>query len=154
MLKGAYANRMYEGAQAGELHVGMGATEMSYSDRSAYTVQKIVSDKKIIVTRDHAVRIDANGASDLQEYTYESTPLYIGAPEMMCCNPYHYIIASNPGACKYQSEHGTCEGCEHYKKHRKTNGVTLVKTKNGWKKQGTSTYFTVGIREEFYDYSF
>lgn len=154
MLKGAYANRMYEGAQVGEIHVGMGATEMMYSDRHAYTIQKVVSDKRVIITRDKVTRTDTNGPSDDQEYTFESTPLEIGPAEMACCHPFWYIIKDNPDACKHMCACGTCEGCEHYKKHRKSNGITLIKCKKGWKKQGTNTYFLLGVKDEFFDYSF
>ncbi|HAM16020.1 MAG TPA: hypothetical protein DCP91_09235 [Eggerthellaceae bacterium] len=153
-LLGAYANRMYEGQQIGELEVGMGATEMMYSDRHAYTVQKIVSDKRIIVTRDKAVRIDNNGASDIQEYEFESTPLVEGKREKMCCHPYKFLLKDGQCTCKHLDAGNTCETCEHWKFHKPTNGITLVLTKNGWKAAGSDTYFLVGAREEFYDYSF
>jgi hypothetical protein len=50
--------------------VGMGVTEMMYSDRHPYTVVAVLSDKKIQVVRDIATRTDKNGCSESQEYTY------------------------------------------------------------------------------------
>lgn len=54
--------------------VGMGATELWYSDRYAYTVIQVVSSRKIVVQRDRAVRTDNNGMSDAQSYRYEADP--------------------------------------------------------------------------------
>lgn len=152
-MKGSIYNRLNEGKQFDEIHIGMGATSMEYSDRHAYTVQKIISDKRVVVTRDKVTRIDGNGPSDCQEYEYESTDLVIGEAEMKCCHPFSYII-ENGATCKIKAEHGSCDGCKHFKKHKDTNGLTLVKCKNGWKMLGTDTYFAMGIRDEFYDYSF
>jgi len=59
--------------------VGMGATELMYSDRHAYTIVAVLSDKKIQVVRDIATRTDKNGFSESQEYVYftdvESPPI-------------------------------------------------------------------------------
>ena len=51
--------------------VGMGVTELMYSDRHPYTVVAILSLNKIQVKRDIAIRIDKNGCSESQSYTYE-----------------------------------------------------------------------------------
>ena len=151
-MYGAIANRWYEGQQVGELEVGMGATEMMYSDRRAYTVQKIISDKRIVVTRDKVTRIDRNGPSEDQKYEYESTPLWEGERAERCCNEFVEMLGKD--ACKHYSANGTCKGCEYFKKCRPTNGVLLIKTKRGWKRMGGSTYFLVGVREEYFDYTF
>lgn len=50
--------------------VGMGVTELMYSDRHPYTIVAVLSDKKIQVKPDIATRIDSNGFSESQEYTY------------------------------------------------------------------------------------
>lgn len=157
MMTGSIFNRLYEGKQSGELYVGMGATEMLYSDRHAYTVQRVVSDKRVIVTRDKAERIDGNGASDSQEWSFKSVPLVDGKREKTCCHPFAFIINDAGGkeqACKQYMEHGTCEGCPFYKMHKPSNGIVLIKTKRGWKRQGKGTYFALGVRDEFYDYAF
>lgn len=54
--------------------VGMGATELMYSDRHAYTIIEICTPKKIRLQRDKATRADSNGMSDAQSYTYECDP--------------------------------------------------------------------------------
>lgn len=51
--------------------VGMGATELLFSDRHPYTIIKVNSPKKITLQQDRAVRIDQNGLSEIQEYRYE-----------------------------------------------------------------------------------
>lgn len=149
-IKGAAFNRVYEGAQTEEPFVGMGATEMLYSDRHAYTVQKVINEKRVIVTRDKTELTDGTTMNVEQEYTYTETPLVVEEPKMTCCNPYAYLFKTGC-TCKIKEEQGCCEGCEYYKKHRKTNGIELRKCKNGWKKVGTDTYFTLGIKEEWFD---
>jgi hypothetical protein len=54
--------------------VGMGVTELMYSDRHPYTIIAVLSEKKIQVIRDIATRTDKNGCCEIQEYTY--TPDY------------------------------------------------------------------------------
>jgi hypothetical protein len=59
--------------------IGMGVTELMYSDRHPYTIVAVLSEKKIQVKRDIATRIDNNGFSESQEYIYktdeEDTPI-------------------------------------------------------------------------------
>lgn len=66
---GSVENRMDEGKQVGALRVGMGATEMMCSDREPYTVQKVVSPSRAIVTKDKWTRVDSNGRSECQEHS-------------------------------------------------------------------------------------
>lgn len=55
--------------------VGMGATVCGWSDRHAATVIGVsASGYKITVQRDKAVRTDANGMSEAQNYSYERDP--------------------------------------------------------------------------------
>lgn len=151
---GSITNRIEEGRQVGELAVGMGATEMLYSDRHAYTVQKVISPKRVIVTRDKAVRVDDNGMSDCQRYEYTSTPLVEGKREKMCCHPLAGLL--NEAGCRCAYKDGTCEGsgCGFYKMHTPTNGTELRLCKGGWKAVGSDAYFALGIREEYFDFSF
>ena len=81
---GSVENRMDEGKQVGALRVGMGATEMMYSDREPYTVQKVVSPSRVIVTKDKWTRVDSNGRSECQEYACESVPLTVGEKKRRC----------------------------------------------------------------------
>lgn len=159
MMHGSFSNRMMDGNQYGELRVGMGATELSYSDREAYTVQRVVSENRVIVTRDKVKRIDSNGPSDVQEYEFENTPLVEGKREKACTNWFITQFTfdgrkTEDEVCKFHSEHGTCEGCPFWKFHKPSNGVVVIKTKDGWKRMGGNTYFALGVRDEFYDYSF
>lgn len=56
-----------------EPQVGQGATVLYWSDRHAGTIIEVSKNKKrVVVQRDKAKRVDANGMSDAQ--TYEFTP--------------------------------------------------------------------------------
>lgn len=51
---------------------GMGATEICWTDRHAYTITEVSkSGKKIKVQRDIATRTDKHGMSDSQDYTFK-----------------------------------------------------------------------------------
>lgn len=54
--------------------VGMGATMLMHSDRHAYTIVEVVSDKEVVVQQDNAVRTDKNGLSESQTYEYSPNP--------------------------------------------------------------------------------
>jgi hypothetical protein len=66
--------------------VGMGVTELMYSDRHPYTIVAILSDKRIQVVRDIATRIDKNGCSEYQVYSY--TPDYESLAVTLRLNKY------------------------------------------------------------------
>lgn len=67
---GSLTNRIMECVGSEQPYVGMGATELMWSDRHAYTVVKIKSKNRILVTRDIAKRVDNNGMSECQTYEY------------------------------------------------------------------------------------
>ncbi len=69
---GNIINRVMENDAPQEPFVGMGATELCWSDRHACTVVQVLSSTRVVVTRDKATRTDANGMSDQQSYTFES----------------------------------------------------------------------------------
>lgn len=54
--------------------VGMGVTEVCWTDRHAYTVTEVKGPREIVVQRDRAIRTDANGMSDAQAYRFEADP--------------------------------------------------------------------------------
>lgn len=55
--------------------IGMGATVLGWTDRHAATVVGVSSNgRSIVVTMDKATRIDKNGMSDCQSYSYSSNP--------------------------------------------------------------------------------
>lgn len=59
--------------------VGLGVTELGWSDRHAGTITRVAeSGKRFWFTMDTAIRTDQNGMSDAQSYIYKSNP---DAPE-------------------------------------------------------------------------
>jgi len=68
---GSLINAMGNQTRSKKPEVGMGVTELMYSDRHPYTVVAVLSEKKIQVKRDIATRTDDNGFSESQEYTYK-----------------------------------------------------------------------------------
>lgn len=57
------------------IEVGDGGTIRGYSDRDACTVLWVSPDETMVVVQeDRAKRIDQNGMSELQEYTFERNP--------------------------------------------------------------------------------
>jgi len=71
---GSIFNAIYDQARSKAPKVGMGVTEVMYSDRHPYTVVAILSPRRIKVQPDKATRIDHNGYSESQEYKYEPQP--------------------------------------------------------------------------------
>jgi hypothetical protein len=67
---GSLQNAMADQTRSLTPEVGMGATEVLYSDRHPYTVTRILSAKRITVKPDEATRIDKNGCSEDQQYAY------------------------------------------------------------------------------------
>lgn len=76
MAFGSLVNMMsVGGGQETKPEVGMGATELCWSDRHAYTVIEVsTSGKTIKVQADRAIRVDNNGMSESQEYKFERDP--------------------------------------------------------------------------------
>lgn len=54
--------------------VGMGATELCWTDRRAYTIVAVLSPTRIVVQRDDVKRTDNNGMSEAQAYEYTPNP--------------------------------------------------------------------------------
>lgn len=67
---GSMQNAIYNQSKSKQPEIGMGVTELLYSDRHPYTIIKIISDNKIIITADIVVRTDNNGCNEQQTYTY------------------------------------------------------------------------------------
>ena len=58
-----------------EPSIGMGATINHWSDRTAATIIQIThNSKRLVLQADKATRVDNNGMSDSQQYTYEPDP--------------------------------------------------------------------------------
>lgn len=71
---GSLQNRIAERAEMPEPQVGMGVTEMCWSDRHAYEVVAIKDERHITVRALDHKRVDGNGMSEMQEYEYMSNP--------------------------------------------------------------------------------
>jgi hypothetical protein len=110
-----------------EPFVGMGATVLHWTDRSAVTIVKIETIRKVtyITTQDDNVaRKDKNGMSESQDYDY--TP-----------NPDGYLRV--------------------FKKHPKTGywKFCILNPDTGRHLQQThGSGLKIGVRDEYYDYSF
>ena len=69
---GSLDNRLAERARGKKPEVGMGVTEMCYSDRHPYEIIEVKDERHITIRRLDAKRIDNNGMSECQEYEYTS----------------------------------------------------------------------------------
>jgi hypothetical protein len=68
---GSLINHIMSGGRDAQPEVGMGATILGWTDRHAATVVGVSkSGKSIQIVQDIATRVDGNGMSDSQEYTY------------------------------------------------------------------------------------
>lgn len=72
-IYGSLMNRIAEVSKQPKPEVGMGATIMMYTDRIAATIIKVTA-KSITVQEDVSTRVDNNGMSESQEYSYKSNP--------------------------------------------------------------------------------
>lgn len=68
---GSLVNHLYSGSKMPAPEVGMGATRLCWSDRHAATIVEVSkSGKALAIVEDIATRIDKNGMSESQEYTF------------------------------------------------------------------------------------
>ena len=73
-MTGSFYNNIMQRSKGSTPEIGMGVTELCWSDRNPYTVVGIVNSKTLIVQKDDYVRNDNNGMSDMQDYTYIQNP--------------------------------------------------------------------------------
>lgn len=74
-MQGSLMNRIAENSTPAVPVVGMGATQIMYSDRHAFTVIAVAANgKSCTVQADTATRTDGNGMSDSQAYTFAPNP--------------------------------------------------------------------------------
>jgi hypothetical protein len=76
MNTGSLINKLAdESTQSTKPEVGMGATVILWSDRKAATIIEVSKTAhRVVVQFDTATRVDSNGMSDAQSYTYEPNP--------------------------------------------------------------------------------
>lgn len=110
-----------------EPYVGMGATILHWTDRSAATIVKIETIRGVtyVTTQDdNAVRKDKNGMSESQDYEYSADPM---------------------GRIRV------------FKKHPKTGFwmfCVLNSDTGRYVQQKHGSGLKIGVRDEYYDYSF
>jgi hypothetical protein len=73
-MTGSFYNNLMAKVQGPTPELGMGVTELCWSDRNPYTIIGIVNEKTLIVQADDYVRTDNYGMSDAQDYTYIQNP--------------------------------------------------------------------------------
>ena len=71
---GSLQNRIEERLVGARPEIGMGVTEMLWSDRVPYEIIAVKDDRHITVRAMSYKRIDDNGFSEVQEYEYTSNP--------------------------------------------------------------------------------
>lgn len=80
---GSMTNYLSDRPAGFEPEVGMGATILMWSDRRPATIVEVIrfktgaqagQVKAVVIQEDDATRIDSNGMSDAQSYTYEPQP--------------------------------------------------------------------------------
>jgi hypothetical protein len=54
--------------------VGMGATRIDWTDRHPFTVVEVLSQRRVVVQEDNYDRVDINGMSESQDYTFTPNP--------------------------------------------------------------------------------
>ena len=74
MTTGSLINNLYSGAGGPEPEIGMGATVLHWTDRTACTIVEIPNATTIVVQPDKTVRTDGLGMSDAQSYDYSPNP--------------------------------------------------------------------------------
>lgn len=73
MTYGSLNNLMLSNAESNTPEVGMGATQVWWTDRKAFTIVKVSADGKTVwATRDIVTRTDAGGPNNAQRYEFET----------------------------------------------------------------------------------
>lgn len=76
-MPGSLVNHILSNSTKGQPEpvVGMGATELQWTDRTPVTIIEVSKNGKTIkVQEDHAKRTDDNGMSESQTYSYSANP--------------------------------------------------------------------------------
>jgi hypothetical protein len=69
---GSLMNHIISGCRMSAPETGMGATILGWTDRRACTITQVSkSGKRVGIVEDIATRVDENGMSDSQEYSFE-----------------------------------------------------------------------------------
>lgn len=133
---------LYENMKSHEPTVGMGATEVMFSDRHAYTVIEVLTAKKVVVQQDTAIRLDyfcedchVHGKLTVEQAKTEGRPCPTCGKRVppMFGDSQLYHFEPNPNGYK----------------------TTVSLRKDGrWRVVKGFTVYVLGSRSEHYDYSF
>jgi len=111
------------------------------------------------------MRFYGNLTNRLMEASAQPAPeVGMGATECMWSDRHAYTIIKLKSPCRIlvqrdratrTDDNGMSE-CQSYNYEADPNGsvVELIKTKKGWKILGGGSYFLIGVRDEYYDFSF
>lgn len=145
-IYGSITNRFEENKIYKDIKVGEYATEYLWSDRHAYEITKVVDKKHFFIRRLIAERIDHNGMSEIQEYKYTHDP-----------NGYDQEIEIT----KYGFKRVYRYDLELYNEILKREGYVLwagdivEAVKQGKKvKRSSKINLSIGVADEYYDFSF
>lgn len=160
-LYGSLNNRFDEGKQfVDEIKVGTGVTEYGWSDRHAYEVTKVIDQKHIYIRKVDSVRTDKNGMSDAQSYKYISNTKN---PEIELAkrgNVWYLVrrFTKKMWLEKAQKDDSFKTPEVAYNYYLAMAGLTDAQRKNielGKEvKQYHKMNISVGVMEEYFDYSF
>jgi hypothetical protein len=129
---GNLMNRFMEDVKTVKPEVGMGATALSYSDRHAFTIINVGKDgKSFTMQQDIAKRTDNRGMSESQDYEYIADSLGIIREVRLGKDGRWHEVSDIWRTDKNHPDGGKW-------------GKTIVGTK----------VVLVGVRDEYYDFSF
>lgn len=126
---GSILNRLQENSTGATPVVGMGVTELCYTDRHPYEAIEVKDAKHIVVRELDYKRTDRNGMSEHQEYEYTSKP----------DGEIYHLVLRNGRWRNYAWEDSYDDECNRTRKLARKLGS------NGW---------YVGKAERYYDFSF
>ena len=71
---GSFINNLMSNSRCAVPEIGMGVTQLCWTDRHPFTMIDIINDKTLVVQADESIRVDNNGMSDSQKYEYKQNP--------------------------------------------------------------------------------
>lgn len=73
-MTGSLINNIYSKSTSPAPEIGMGVTQLCFTDRHPYTIIDVISPREILVQSDSAIRVDNNGMSDSQNWEFQPNP--------------------------------------------------------------------------------
>jgi len=102
---GSFVNMMMDRSKSLTPVVGMGVTELCWTDRHAHTIIEVKSSTRIVVQRDKATRTDKNGMSEDQTYTFERNPDGVTHVLSLRKNGRWIRVGDSMGGCTWSPGH-------------------------------------------------